>query len=89
MCFQPQKAMEREIISSLGIPSEGVIRTGLLRENLHLSVSRDSERMTALLDMLQKDRRYVTSCMCDASCRCTTSSFQHTWNLQEASIDAS
>eukprot|EP00961_Rhodomonas_salina_P186164 2513397-Rhodomonas_salina.1 len=50
--------MQRDILASLAIPEEGVVRAGLLRDNLRLSVSRDMDRQSALLDLLTKDRRF-------------------------------
>ncbi len=65
--------MESEIVKALGIPSQGVIRTGLRRTNLHLSVSKDNERLLALLDMLEKDDRFregsvIVYCSLRAQC---------------------
>ena len=54
------RAMERDITHLLEIPQEGIIRSSLLRENLHIAVSRnDGDKNVALLDMLEKDPRFT------------------------------
>ena len=55
------RAMERDIIACLGIEASGVVRAGLLRPNLHLSVSAETERQLALLNLLERDPRFKTA----------------------------
>ena len=69
------RAMERDITAALGIAPSGVIRTGLLRPNLHLSVSTESERQMALLNLLQRDPRFKTGSVivyCSLRTQCQT-----------------
>jgi ATP-dependent DNA helicase Q4 len=55
------RAMERDITACLGIEASGVVRAGLLRPNLHLSVSAETERQLALLNLLERDPRFKTA----------------------------
>ena len=69
------RAMEKDIIASLGIPHDGVIRAGLLRPNLHLSVSTESERQLALLNLLTRDPRFKSGSIivyCSLRAQCQT-----------------
>ncbi len=63
-----------------------MIRTGLKRPNLHLSVSKDHERLLALLDMLEKDERFnggsvIVYCSLRAQCE-EVSSYLSTHGVQ-------
>jgi len=80
------RAMEKDILVALGIPQEGVIRAGLLRPNLHMSVSNENERQQSLLNLLDRDARFKTGsvivyCSLRAQCQ-TMANFLSTHSIQ-------
>ena len=82
------RAMEKDIIASLGIPEEGVIRAGLLRPNLHLSVSSEQEKQSALLTLLAQDVRFKSgSCIIYCSLRAQCQSIADYLNAHSVQAD--